>query len=139
MDVFPEATHHILGGEEVSVMRIQHWQDGASLLVGIWLVVSPFGLGFSGAALWITIVLGLGIILFAIEAFIVPSYLEEWGEMLMGLALILAPWTFGYGLGSAAVSSMLSGLVVILLAGWELVTDRDFTDWWHDRWHHRAG
>ena len=30
-------------------MRIQHWQDIASLLLGVWLLVSPFVLGFAGA------------------------------------------------------------------------------------------
>ena len=120
-------------------MRIQHWQDAASLLVGVWLVVSPFALDFTGVAVWITIALGLGVILFAFEAFVIPSYLEEWVEAVMGLALILAPWTVGYEQASATVSSVLSGIVVILLAGWELMTDREFADWWHDRWHHRAG
>ncbi|MCC8940365.1 hypothetical protein CI1B_56190 [Bradyrhizobium ivorense] len=120
-------------------MRIQHWQDAASLLVGVWLIASPFALGFSGAALWISIALGLGVVLFALEAFIIPSYLEEWGEMLMGAALVLAPWTFGYEQGPVTTSSVLGGIVVIALACWELTTDRDFATWWHDRWHHRAG
>ncbi|WOH78500.1 SPW repeat protein [Bradyrhizobium sp. BEA-2-5] len=120
-------------------MRIQHWQDAASLLVGAWLVASPFALGFSGAALWISIALGLGVVLFALEAFIIPSYLEEWGEMLMGLALVVAPWTFNYQQGSVTTSSVLAGVVVIVLACWELAIDRDFATWWHDRWHHRAG
>lgn len=120
-------------------MRIQHWQDAASLLVGLWLVFSSFILGLSGAAVWVTIALGLGVMLFAIEAFVIPSYLEEWGEMLLGLSLLLAPWTIGYESVSATVSSVLSGIVVILLAVWELTTDRDFNAWWHDRWHRLAG
>jgi hypothetical protein len=119
-------------------MRIQHWQDVASLFVGAWLVVSPFALGFNGAAVWITIVLGLCVVLFAIEAFVIPSYLEEWGEILVGLALVVAPWTIGFESVAATLSSMLSGALVIVLAVLELLTDREFSTWWHDRWHGRA-
>lgn len=31
-------------------MRIPHWQDIASPLLGAWLVLSPLALGFVGAA-----------------------------------------------------------------------------------------
>jgi hypothetical protein len=119
-------------------MRIQHWQDVVSLLLGVWLVLSPFALGFAGAAAWMTVVLGLCVILFAVEEFFIPSYLEEWGEILIGLALVAVPWTVGYESVSATVSSVVSGILVILLAAWELTTDRDFSTWWHDRWHHSA-
>jgi SPW repeat len=119
-------------------MRIQHLQDVASLLVGVWLVLSPFALGFAGAAVWITILLGLSVVLFAVEGFVIPSYLEEWGELLLGLALLAAPWTVGYESVTATVNSMLSGMLVILFAAWELTSDRDFITWWHDRWHHTA-
>jgi hypothetical protein len=124
-------------GREVSVMRIRHWQDVASFSLGVWLVVSPFALGFSEAALWITIVLGLSVILLAVEGFVIPSYLEEWGEILFGLALLAVPWTVGYEV-SATINSMVSGALVILFAVSDLMTDRDFITWWHDRWHHPA-
>ena len=116
-------------------MRIQHWQDAGSLLLGVWLVLSPFTLGFAGAEVWITIALGLCVILFAVEGFVIPSYLEEWGELLLGLALLVAPWTVGYESVSATISSVVSGLLVILFAAWELMTDRDFINWWHDQHH----
>jgi hypothetical protein len=77
--------------------------------------------------------------LFAVEGFVIPSYLEEWGEVLLGLALVVAPWSIDYQSASATASSALSGILVILLAGWELTTDRDFTAWWRDHWHRRAG
>jgi SPW repeat len=120
-------------------MRIQHWQDVASLVLGVWLVLSPFALGFEGAAVWITIMLGLCVVLFAVEGFVIPSYLEEWGELLLGLALLAAPWTIGYESVTATVNSMLLGILVILFGAWELTSDRDFIAWWHDRWHHPAG
>jgi hypothetical protein len=31
---------------------------------------------------------------------------------------------------------VVSGILVILFAAWELMTDRDFINRWHDRWHH---
>jgi hypothetical protein len=117
-------------------MRIQHRQDIVSLLLGVWLVVSPFRPGLRWGASWVTIVLGLFVILFAVEGFVIPSYLAEWGELLIGLALLVAPWTVGYESVSATVSSVASGILVILFAAWELMTDRDFINRWHDRWHH---
>jgi hypothetical protein len=120
----------------VSIVRIRHWQDVVSLLVGVWLVLSPFALGFAGAATWITIVLGLFVILFAVEGLVIPDYLEEWGEVFLGLALLVVPWSVGYESASATVSSVTSGILVILFAAWELMTDRDFIAWWNDRWHH---
>ena len=74
----------------------------------------------------------------AVEGFVLPSYLEEWAEILFGLALVMAPWTVGYESVSATLSSAVSGILAILLAIWELLTDRDFTTWWRDRWRHRA-
>jgi hypothetical protein len=76
--------------------------------------------------------------MFAVEGFIVPSYLEEWGELLLGLALLMAPWAVGYEPVSATVSSVISGLLVILFAVWELAMDREFITRWRDRWHHPA-
>ena len=53
-------------------MRIKHWQDAASLLLGVWLVLSPLALGLAGAAVWITIVLGLCVVLAAVRDWSFP-------------------------------------------------------------------
>lgn len=119
-------------------MRIKHWQDSVSLLLGVWLILSPFGpwlcsrRDLDNRRAWAA---GHHV---RCEGFIVSSYLEEWGELLLGLALILAPWAIGYEPGSATVSSVISGLLVILFAAWELATDREFITKWRDRWHHPA-
>src|SRR5260221_13816523 len=114
-------------------MRIQHWQDVASLVLGVWLVLSPFALGFAGAPVWMTRVLGLFVVLFAVEGFVISSYLEEWGEFFLCLSLVVAPWTAGCESVSATVSSTVSGRRVILFGSWELMTDRHFISRWHDR------
>ena len=119
-------------------MRIRHWQDAASLLVGVWLVLSPLVLGLAQAPTWMTVALGLCVVIAAVEGFLLPSYLEEWAEILFGLALVVAPWTVGYESASATASSTLSGILVILLAVSEVWSDREFITWWHDRWHHLA-
>jgi hypothetical protein len=93
------------------------------LLLGVWLVVSPFVLGFAGAATWITIMPRLFVILFAVEKSAIPSYLEE--RRASARSGSAAPWTVGYESVSATVNSAVSGILVILLATWELMTDCD--------------
>ena len=119
-------------------MRTQRWQDIASLLLGAWLVLSPLALGIVGAAAWITVALGIALILFAIEGLIIPPYLEEWGEIGLGLALLVAPWAISYESAIATSSSMVTGILVMFFAVWEMMTDREFIKWWHDHWHHPA-
>jgi hypothetical protein len=42
----------------------------------------------------------------------------------------------GYESVSATVNSVVSGILVILFATRELITDRDFSAWWYDHRHH---
>ena len=116
-------------------MRIVHWQDIVSLAVGVWLLLSPLALGFAGAPAWITVVLGMAVIMFAIEGLILPSFLEEWGEIVLGLSLVAAPWALGYQSGDAIVNSVASGVLVMVMAVWEMTTDGEFAAWWHEHTH----
>ena len=119
-------------------MRAQHWQDEVSLILGAWLVISPVALGLTGAAAWVTVILGIAVMLFAIEGLWIPSFWEELGEILLGVSLIVAPWVFGYAEGPAGYSSMLSAIGVIAMAVWEMFTDREVITWWHEHKHHPA-
>ncbi|MEO8132545.1 MAG: SPW repeat protein [Betaproteobacteria bacterium] len=111
-------------------MKIRHWQDMVSLALGAWLVISPMALGFTGAEAWCTEILGLFVIVFAIEGLLLPSYLEEVGEIAVGGVLVLVPWAAGYDSRSATGNSVLIGMLVMVFAIWEMMTDREFQAWW---------
>jgi hypothetical protein len=117
-------------------MNVRHWQDFASLMVGVWLAVSPWVLGFAPPAAWFTLALGIGVVLFAIEGLLLPSYLEEWGEIGLGAALFLAPWAIEYDSQTAVANSVLAGIAVIVFAVWEMMSDREFQQWWVSRTAH---
>ena len=118
--------------------RIRHWQDVGSLLLGCWLMESPWVLGLTGPSAWFTGVMGLFVVLFAIEGLLIPSYLEEWAEIALGLALIIGPLAMGYYTVLAGISSIVSGILIIIFATWELLTDREFLTWWNERWGRKS-
>jgi SPW repeat-containing protein len=101
--------------------------------VGAWLCVAPLFLGLVGMSAWVTAILGLLIILFAIEGLIMPSYFEELFEILMGIALIVTPWSLGYDSSAATFNSMVSGLLVAALAISEMFSDQEFVAWCRER------
>jgi hypothetical protein len=119
-------------GKEIGKMKIRHWQDVASLVLGMWLAVSPMTLGLTGAAGWITLILGLAVMVFAIEGLLLPSYLEECGEICLGATLVASPLAVDYGSSTAIGNSVLVGMLIIVFAVWEMMTDREFQAWWYD-------
>ena len=118
-------------------MKVKHWQDIASLIVGAWLVISPMALGFPQAAAWFTVILGLTVMAFAIEGLLLPSYLEECAEIGAGLALMVTPWVVDFDSRLAVANSVFAGTAVIFFAMSELMTDRGFHEWW-DHLTHRS-
>ncbi len=114
-------------------MRAQHWQDIVSLTLGLWLVLSPLVLNFRGVPAGLTVILGIFVCLLAVEALILPSYLEEIGEIAVGIALLLSPIATGYADSVPGYNSMLIALLVIVCAVSEITTDGEFLAWWKSR------
>lgn len=106
------------------------WQDLLSLGLGVWLLLSPWTLGFAGvdAALWNAILFGVLIAVMAIMALIDFHEWEEWADMAIGLWLIVSPWVLGFammtGAGSGAyaatVNVVLVGILTFGMAAWSL-------------------
>jgi hypothetical protein len=125
------------GGKEVRMKRMKHWQDVVSVLVGVWLIASPWVLGIHGnlAAVGNCVAIGAVLVSFAMVSLFVPEPWEEWSEMVLGLWLIASPWILEYtALRVAVQNSLISGGVIVVLALWVVSTDDEY-GWMHRLMH----
>jgi hypothetical protein len=108
--------------------KTMRWQDWITVLLGVWLVASPWALGFAAndAALWNALVFGAGIVLLEIADVYFPDPWPERASFLVGLWVAISPMVLGFtGDTAATLSTTLSGAVVVVLAAW--------TDWMETR------
>ena len=98
--------------------------SGLNILAGIWLILSPFILGYSyiTGALWNDIIIGAAVLILAA--------VREWGKteettwaswvnLVLGIWLIIAPFVIGYSAESTPLwNDVLLGILVAALAGW---------------------
>jgi hypothetical protein len=105
------------------------WQDGANLLLAIWLFISPWALQFypgaasaSFAAAWNAWVVGIVIAVFAIAALVKAQPWEEWINLIAGAWLFVSPWVLGFHLGytMAFWNALIVGALVFVLSIWDL-------------------
>ena len=111
------------------------WQDSLNFLLGLWLILSPWALGYtaSGAAFWNAIVLGLVLGALAVAALVEFREWEEWIGMALGAWLAISPWVLGFGTtvtgltGGAFAATwnfVVVGVLSIALAAWSLAGRR---------------
>jgi hypothetical protein len=109
------------------------WQDWLNLLLGAWLFISPWVLGFaktstatgtmhSSAAsnAWI---FGVIVMVLSIAALVRTQPWEEWLNLLAGVWLFISPWALSYStVPSALWNALIVGALVFILAWWDLRT-----------------
>jgi hypothetical protein len=113
--------------------KVKHWQDPVNLVLGLWMLVSPWALAFQSEAtpMWNSVVLGILIAAVALFALIQVSAWEEWANAVFGAWLFLSPWILGFsGLFAAMLNAVIVGFLVFALALWTLGTDKDIGGWW---------
>jgi len=101
---------------------MKHWQDSINALLGAWLILAPWALGFQSdlSAAANTAVVGLLLLAAALGAIFVPRAWEEWTESALGLWLVLSPWALGFDTLAARANAVVTGLVILTLALWAL-------------------
>ena len=114
----------------------RHWQDGGNLLLGVWLVASPWILGFTEIqyAPGNAYVLGVIIAVAAASALVAFQEWEEWVNITLGVWLIAMPWLLEFGtitftaetqaVFAATWNFTIVGLLVAGLAAWSTYSMR---------------
>jgi hypothetical protein len=111
-------------------MEKRHWQDGVSLLVGIWLFFSPYILHYNdlgGITAWNALAVGLGVVMASAVALANPRMVPNFVKLLVAAWLILSPWLLRYSLETqlAAIwNQVIAGIVIGFDTGWVLVAKR---------------
>jgi SPW repeat len=101
------------------------WKDAVNLVLGLWLIVSPWVLHFATdrAPLWNASAVGLIIAVAALAALISFHRWEEWIEAALGLWLIVSPYLLSFTTQmNATVNHVIVGLIVAALAVWAAAT-----------------
>lgn len=105
-------------------MENRRWQDMVMLVLGLWLIVSPFILqygDYTGIAALNSYILGVGVMVFAAIALVRPELWEEQVNMILGVWLIIAPYVLGFGEETAAlVNHFIVGLLIVADALWAM-------------------
>jgi len=90
-----------------------------NLLLGVWLVVSPFAMAANSVVTTNDVVLGILFIACSwwMLAAMAPPVGIAWFEMLCGIWLIVSPFAFGYSaLHAATGNDVVSGIIGIVVA-----------------------
>jgi hypothetical protein len=119
--------------EEEIIMAVKHWQDPTNVVLGLWMVASPWVLQYQGVATPAAnaIIVGIAIAALAVVALFRLMAWEEWANVALGVWLVISPWILGFSaLDAATWNAVIVGLVVATLALWELGTDKDLGGWW---------
>ncbi len=90
-----------------------------NILLGIWMIISPFALGFANVprSLWNNVILGIVI---GIVAIIRTSTTRQpgwsWLNALLGIWVIISPLALGFVLGNAIWNNVILGIIMTILA-----------------------
>jgi len=101
--------------------------SGLNVLAGIWLIISPYILGFAGtpgATNAITIGIIVGIL--ALIRVMTPENTRwlSWVNMVFGVWLLISPFAMGF-MGTADLwNAIILGILVITFAAWSSVAAR---------------
>jgi hypothetical protein len=102
----------------------RRWQDWVTLVLGIWLFISPWALGFYAgmtAASWNFFIVGVAFVVFAVAALNLRTLWEEWVNLVLGIWMIVSPWVLRFnGTSVARDDAIIVGLIAAAISIWAI-------------------
>jgi O-antigen/teichoic acid export membrane protein len=115
-----------------AVFKVHHtWEDWVGMALGVVIGFSPWYTGQQGDAVvsWNAVIVGALVLALAALELAGLQRWEEVCEIVCGLWLVASPFMFGYiGAGTLGYWHFVLGVLVALLAAWELWQDWKLSD-----------
>lgn len=110
------------------------WQDWVNLILGLWLIASPWimdytSAGFAAGDAWI---LGVALVTISIVGLISPDVWEEWMNLLLAALILVSPITVGFTHHDVAVwNNVIISVLVGAAAVWGLARQVNYSQYSH--------
>ncbi len=112
------------------------WEDWVGIGLGVWLIASPWALGFSdqAAPTMNALIMGSILVLDELLEVVVHEMAEEWLDLVAGLWLMVSPLVLGFASQTAASANTVAvGVLTVLFAAWAMSPlDKKLGRWWHE-------
>lgn len=107
-----------------------------SLLVGVWVLISPLVVTVSGVAFASLIIVGILMILAAMIQLFLENAVPSWVNAVLAAWLLLSAFVFAVGAG-AMVSQIIAAVVAFIIAYWDGVEVDEMRQLHHLRAQHQ--
>lgn len=98
--------------------------SGINILLGIWLIMSPFSSGYAAAPVYLTynnVIVGILIVMCAATRYFSPAKRISLSgiNIFLGIWTLISPWIYNYGADASLFwTNIVAGIIVIALALW---------------------
>lgn len=103
------------------------WQDWVSWMLGFWLCISPWALGFAqdSSVMQNAVVVGALLIFAEVVTLSVFELWEEWFNVVLGVWLVASVWVLDVTALPPRANFIIVGVVVVILAIYEMAQVRE--------------
>ena len=113
--------------------KLKRWQDQVILLLGLWLIVSPWAFSYPEGSPQMLNALVSGLVIAVLAAFdLYKTYF--WAvvvNLLVGVWVAVSPWVLRLADQRVVMwNELIVGIAVVMLALWELRTDPELHKHW---------